>query len=322
MFPINQFNITKVSETDTEGVFQIGPLPKGYGSTLGNTYRRLLMSSIPGAAVTAVKIKGVQHEYTALAGLQDDILAIVLTLKDLVVLSHTEDPVTLSLKVKGDKKGPKQVLASDISRDSMVEIVNPDHVITTLADEKAEIDAEITVSKGLGYAMPDESVRREIGMIPIDAIYTPVRLVSVDVTNTRVGQQTDLDQLTLKVVTNGTVAPSAALYQAAEILVELSKHLQQSAKDLMSAKAAKQVSESSLPIDKTEAVAAPVKGGVSLHDLQLSTRLLNALTNNGYDNLNQLDGLTEEEVKGLKGMGDKSFVELMDILKENNIKLI
>lgn len=236
MFPINQFVIKKVKESANTGIFQVGPLPKGYGHTLGNVYRRIMLSSIQGAAVTSVKINGIQHEYSTMAGLQDDVLGIVLALKDVAVVSHSDEPVTLSLRVKGKKGSPVEVKAADMEKNPLIEVINPEHVITTLTDEKAELDAEVTIQKGFGYAMPNEDVRKEIGTIPVDANFNPVKLVSVKVTDTRVGQQTDLDLLEMQVVTNGVISPTVALQTAATILTKVSEHLLESANDIQSAK--------------------------------------------------------------------------------------
>lgn len=324
MFPIDQFVIKKISETDTEGVFNLGPLPQGYGHTLGAVYRRILLSSIPGAAVTSVKIKGVQHEYTTLAGVQDDILTLVLRTKGLALISRSDEPVKLKLQAKGSKSGPREVKAADIEKDAMVDIINPDYVITVLADDKSDLDMEITVERGIGYALPNEAVRTEIGNIPVDANFNPVKLVSASVTNTRVGDKTDLDLLELKVVTNGVITPSAALYQAAEIQVKVSEHLFGTAQQLVSAKAMKQIEDSPLPVSGAGVLAAGSEDEemIKISDLDLSTRLNNALVNGGYESLNQLNNLTEEEVRNIKGMGDKSFVELVEIMNKHGFKLI
>jgi DNA-directed RNA polymerase subunit alpha len=323
MFPINKFNIKVVSESDNEGVFQIGPLPKGFGNSIATTFRRILLSSIPGAAITSVKLEGVQHEYTTLSGLQDDVLSVVLAFKNVAVISHSEEPVTLKLNVKGDKSGPKVVTAADIEANPLVEIVNPDLVITTLADAKAEINAELRVERGIGYSLPDESVRAEIGTIPLDAIFTPVKLVTPNVTQARVGQQTDLDALELQIVTNGTVTPSAVLNEAAEIMLKVSEHFLQEAKALLNDKSSRQVSEAILPVEaESAAVATSAAAPLRVEELNLSTRLTNALLNADYLDLRQLDGLTEEEVAGIKGMGEKSFVELKETMAKHGLKLI
>jgi len=322
MFPINQFNIKMISETDTEGLFQIGPLPTGYGATLGNVYRRLLLTSIPGAAVTRIKLDGVQHEYTTLAGVKDDVLSIILALKGISVISHSEEPVLLALNIKGSKSQVIPVTADDIEKNSMIEIIEPEYVITTLADDKAEIKAEITIEKGIGYSKPNDDARTEIGTMPVDSVFTPVTMVSMNVKNTRVGQQTDLDLLELKVITNGAITPSAAIYKSAEIMMKLSEHLLDSADSLLSEKSQQQVENAVLPIKDEEVEVTEEREPLFVSDLNLSTRLTNALLNSNYEDLRQLEGLTEEEIAGIKGMGEKSYNELIDILATSGVTLI
>lgn len=322
MFPINQFKIEVVSESKTEGKFRISPLPKGYGETMGNTLRRILLSSIPGAAVTSVKLAGVEHEYTTLAGLSDDVLSVVLGLKGIAVLSYTDEPVTLALHVKGEKGGPRKVTAGDIEKNPLIEIVNEDYVITTLSDEKSVIEAEITIRKGVGYALPEEGVRKELGNIPVDAIYNPVRNVAISATNARVGQQTDLDALEITIFTNGAISPSAALFQASEITQSLAEHLVGVSSEMVSG--TKKEALSTSLTRSTEEVGAEEAGvePLKVETLNLSTRLTNALMNAGFSDLRELNGLTEEEVAGMKGMGDKSYKELLEVLANNSIKLV
>ncbi len=322
MFPINQFKIETISQSNNQGLFEIGPLPKGYANTIGTVLRRILLSSIPGAGITAVRMGGVQHEYTTLAGLKDEVLAIVLAMKEISVISHSNDPVELTLKKKGKKGEVTIVTAADFESNPMVEIVNPDYQITTLADESAELDLTVIVEKGIGYTLPGQNKREEVGLIPVDAIFSPVRLVSVKSQNARVGQQTDLDSLVLDIITDGTVLPQVAIHQAAEILNTMSEHLVQNTNTLLNSKTAGLANKSDLPIaEKVEEVDEGVTP-ILVSDLSLSTRLTNALVNSGYEDLNQLNGLTEEEVRNIKGMGEKSFTELLDILKEKGITLI
>lgn len=322
MFPINEFKVQTVSNDGQEGLFKIEPLPKGYAHTIGTVFRRILLSSIPGAAVTGIKIEGVQHEYTTITGLHEDVLSVVLALKGIAVVSHTNDPVVLKLEVSGEKGKARTVTAADIEKNPLIEISNPEYVITTLADEKSKLVAELTIERGVGYALPDESVRDQVGSIPVDAVFSPVRLVAIDSKNARVGQQTDLDSLEIKIVTNGTIAPTAAFYQAAEILNTMSAHMIEVSKGLLDARAMEIVENTSLPVSQGAESDSSDSAPLLVNDLKLSTRLTNALVNSGYTDLRSLEGLTEDEVRNIKGMGDKSFVELMDVVKENNIKLI
>lgn len=208
----------KKGETENIASVVIEPCYFGYGTTLGNALRRVMLSSLPGAAVTAVKIKGVDQEFQPIKNVKEDALQVILNLKNLRVKVFADEPVVLALKAKGIKK----VTAKDIEKNSEVEIVNPDLEIANLTDKKAELDMEITVEKGRGY-LPVEERRHEeieIGKIMIDAVFSPVKNVGYKVENTRVGDITDYDKLTINIETDGTINPQAAVSQASEILID------------------------------------------------------------------------------------------------------
>lgn len=204
-------------ETPNSATLTIEPLHHGYGTTVGNALRRVLLSSLPGAAVTAVKIKGVQHEFQALVGVQEDVLDIVLHLKQLRMTVHADEPVVLKLVKKGE--GP--VIAADIAPNADVEIANPELVLATLTSASATIDMEITVSRGRGFSPTEdrETVSSDIGVMAIDALFSPVRQVSLKVENTRVGDITNYDKLIMPIETDGTLAPADAVEQATKILI-------------------------------------------------------------------------------------------------------
>jgi DNA-directed RNA polymerase subunit alpha len=208
----------KTGENPNEGILIIEPLYHGYGTTIGNTLRRVLLSSLPGAAVTSVKIKGAQHEFSTITGVYEDVLQIVLNLKQLRFKLYTEEPVILKLV----KKGIGEVLAQDISKDSSVEIINPDLKIASITDKNIELNMEITVQKGRGFD-PTENRSKEnlpVGTISIDAIYTPIKDIGYKVEYTRVGQITNYDKLTMTFETDGTIKPQEALNFAAQILID------------------------------------------------------------------------------------------------------
>jgi DNA-directed RNA polymerase subunit alpha len=210
--------IKTVSETATEGSFEIEGLYTGYGLTLGNALRRVLISSLPGAAVTRVKIKGVSHEFSTMAGVNEDVVELALNLKKVRFRMHTDEPQTVTLKVKGERA----VTAADIETNAMVEVVNPDAHIGELTAKSADLDMELTIERGLGY-LPVEATRAEklpIGVIALDAIFTPVLLVNFVVENMRVGDRTDYNRLKLAITTDGSITPSFALRRAAEIISE------------------------------------------------------------------------------------------------------
>lgn len=210
--------IKTVSETDTEGVFEIEGLYTGYGLTMGNALRRILISSLPGAAITRVKIKGVSHEFSAMSGMSDDIVELALNLKKVRFRLHTDEPQTVMLSVKGERA----VMASDIATNAQVDVVNPDAHIGTLTAKNAELNMELTIERGLGY-VPVEAQKAEklpIGVIALDAIFTPVMRVNFVVENMRVGDRTDYNRLKMTITTDGTIMPSAALKSASGILGE------------------------------------------------------------------------------------------------------
>jgi DNA-directed RNA polymerase subunit alpha len=312
MINLDKFKVSVVEEDESFAKVEIGPLPRGYGHTIANSLRRILLSSIPGSAVIGVKVKGVKHEYTSLAGVKDDVLKVLLNIKQLAVISHSDEVQVLKLNVKGTKGKATVVKASDIELTGEVELKNPDLEITTLADEKASIDAEIYVNSGVGYAFPDESMRKEIGLIPLDAKYSPVVRVLPKILPARVGQMTDLDKISLDIYTNKTVTGIDALLKAAEIYDEIANRLV----DLLggdSLLAEQQIHE--------EATMTEEKPKILIGDLGLSTRLTNSLLNSGITDLNELDGKNIEEILDFKGMGKKSLSELIEVMQEHDLNL-
>ena len=208
--------IKKISETEKEGVFEVEGLYPGHGLTVGNALRRVLLSSLPGAAVTQMKIKGIDHKFSTIAGVLEDVIEVALNLKKIRFYFHAVEPQILILKVKGEKK----VLARDIKTNAQVEVVNPDALIATLTDKNAELDMEITVEKGMGY-VPVEARKTEklpVKTIGLDAIFTPVVKVNFNVENMRVGERTDFNRLKLFIETDGSIFPSSALHKTCNIL--------------------------------------------------------------------------------------------------------
>ncbi|MBI2591533.1 MAG: DNA-directed RNA polymerase subunit alpha [Candidatus Brennerbacteria bacterium] len=208
--------IKKVSEDSRKGVFNIEGLYSGYGLTLGNALRRVLLSSLPGAAITQIKIKGVHHEFSTLPGMMEDIVSFTLNLKKARFAFFAEEPQVLTLKVKGEKK----VTAGDIAGNASVSVANPDLHLASLTDKKAELDIEITVEKGLGYLPADsrKTERLSVGTIVLDALFSPVVNVNFHIENMRVGERTDYNRLIVDIETDGTLSPSAALHKAANVL--------------------------------------------------------------------------------------------------------
>lgn len=324
MISLNQFIIKKVSEKDNVGLFEIGPLPTGYGHTLGNFIRRVLLSSIPGSAITSVKIDGVQHEYSTLAGLPDDILTLVLSIKNVVLVNKTLEPQTVEINVKGKDGAVVEVKAGDITGNSNVEVVNKDYVITSLTSSKAKFKAEIVVERGVGYKMGSDQTRKEAGNLPVDSNFSPVKLVNYDISPTRVGKETELDQLNLSIQTNGALSPVESLNIAVDILNQMTSHLVDlSAKMLNGDEIAVTLSKQQKVEDsKVAATSSTHKQELKVADMNLSTRLTNALLRSGYTDMRKMEGMTEDEVANIRGMGSKSLIELLDTLKKHSVKLI
>ena len=280
-------------------------MPKGFGIGVANLLRRTLFSSIKGSAITSVRINGAEHEYTSLRGVGDDVLKILLNLKK-VVFKLSADKVVISLS----KKGAGNVLASDFTSDSKVEIMNPDFIITSLADEKSNLDIEITIENGQGYSLPDDSKRGEVGTIPTDSDFSPIRKVSYSVDQTREGRDFNLDQITFNVETDGSIDPFQALKEASENLNTLTAHLVETTYGKV------------VEVQRNhEGSHALKKVDLSLDKLNISTRLYNCLDKIGIRNLNELTGKTRKDINDIRGLGDKSKKELLKILQKYGIEV-
>lgn len=307
MFDIDKFSIKIIKEDDEYGEIEIGPFPNGFGHTIGTPLRRILLSSIPGAAITSVKVKGVEHEYATIPGVLDDLLTVLLRLKSVSLVSHSKEPQILQLSAKG--KGV--VKAGDIETTADVEILSKDTILTELTKSDAKLDIQMTVESGKGYADPDESKRSEVGVIPLDASYSPVKRVAMQVEKTRVGQVTDLDQVKLTIFTNGVVSPSTAIQIAAEEMFGLSNRMMKLAKgeivDEEEESEKEEVREESTDLD--------------ISNLNLSTRLENNLLRAGYTNLTELEGMSKIDILEIKGMGQKSADELVEVMKNYKLKV-
>ena len=311
MIGLDQFKVTRIDEKSDYGVFEIGPLPRGFGYTISNSLRRMLSSSIKGAAITGVKITGVKHEYTTLNGLQEDVISMILKLKDLAIKLEGEDKAVIKLNVKGKKSGVTIITAADFELPSSVEIINNDMEIATLTSD-VNLEIEAYVESGMGYAYPDETKREEVGVIPLDAIFSPVRRVKVEVGQSRVGQFTDLDLVRLEIYTNGAKTPTEALLSAVETYDMIANRLV----DLLGGDSSKLDAQMNFEQEATqvEEVRVPIS------ELGLTTRLNNALLNTGITNLADISKYSKDEVTGFRGMGKKSLTELIVIMEKHNIK--
>jgi DNA-directed RNA polymerase subunit alpha len=295
--------VHKAEGDDTYGKFEIEPLEPGFGTTLGNTLRRVLLSSLWGAAVTSIQIEGVAHEFTSVAHVKEDVTEIILNLKQLCLKSFTEDPITLTL----DVKGPAEVRASDIQAPADVEVVNPDLYICTLA-AKGHLRMEMTVERGKGYIPADRNKHegQPIGVIPIDAIFSPVTKANFLVEKTRVGQSTDFDRLNLEVWTDGTITPEEAVSSAATLFTQ---HL-----DLFVRFG------DNIQLEQTAGRSQQTPGNrhdqIPIEELDLSVRAFNCLKANDITTVGQLLGKKEDELLSLRNFGRKSLDEIKEKLVE------
>ena len=295
--------VRKLETSANYGKFEIEPLDPGFGTTLGNTLRRVLLSSLWGAAVTSIQIDGVAHEFTAIPHVKEDVTEVILNLKKLRLKSFTEDPITLLL----DVKGPAEVRASHIQATSDVEIVNPDLYICTLA-AKGHLRIELNVERGKGYVPADRNKRegQPIGVIPIDSIFSPVEKANFVVEKTRVGQSTDYDRLIIEVWTDGTMSPEEAVSHSAELFTQ---HLSL----FVGFNAAIQKHEQELRGEKTgqsRLMDTPIE------ELDLSVRAFNCLKANEIQTVGQLLQKREEELLALRNFGRKSLDEIKEKLVE------
>jgi len=302
--------------------FVLEPLYPGYGATIGNSLRRILLSSLPGASVTGVKVKGVDHEFSTLNNVKEDMVEVILNLKLLSLKSHSAEPVRLNLKVKGDK----EVKASMIEKNDQVEIANPDLHILTLDGKNAEVDLELVVEQGRGYVPVEarEEERIEIGMIAIDAIYSPVRNVNYEVENVRVGKMTNYDKLTISITTDGTMDGTDAMKQASEIAIDHFKTLVdriegEDEEDNVVEKVPELAKlEEEGQKNSTEDIADKAEVDEDLLSLNLSRRSYNALLKNGIKNVSGFKAVTQEDLENMQGVGEKSMQEILNAIKQLN----
>jgi DNA-directed RNA polymerase subunit alpha len=300
--------LSKIDDhSTTSATFVVEPLHTGYGMTLGNSIRRVLLSSISGAAITAFKIDGATHEFTTVKGVKEDIVDIMLALKGIRFRVYSQEPQTLRIV----KKGKGAVTAKDIQVNADVEIVNPSHVIATIDDDKASMTMDIVVETGRGYRSIDESATMKASdMIALDAIFSPVLRVRYKVENTRVGQTTNLDKLLLTVETDGSITPRDAFEEAAAVLVNQYTALAGQTRVEAPAPLIDSASKMADEGDEAPALMTPIE------DLNLSARTTNALINNEIHTLKDLFSLGDAELRDLKGFGSKALDEVKEKMAE------
>ncbi len=307
-----RIEIAEISEDKRYGRFIVEPLERGYGITLGNSLRRIMLSSLPGAAVSQIHIDGIEHEFSSIPGVKEDVTEIIMNIKSLAIKNNStsNEPKTAYI----DFEGEGVVTAADIKVDSDIEILNPDLVIASLSGGvKSKLSMEMTITKGRGYVGSDKNKTEDmsIGVIAVDSIYTPVERVNLTVDNTRVGQVTDYDKLTLDVYTNGTLAPDEAVSLAAKVL---SEHLNLFV-DLSETAQHTEIMTDKVVDEKVKVME------MNIDELELSVRSFNCLKRAGINTVEELTNKTPEDMMKVRNLGRKSLEEVLAKLKELGLQL-
>ena len=304
------YKITDYIEKNNFGKFELDPLERGFGTTIGNSLRRVMLSSMPGSAIVAIKIDGAMHEFQPLDGVVEDVMSIILNLKGVVVKNHSDEEVKVA-RLFVDKE--QTVTAGDIETDSDVEIMNKDHVIANVA-KGGKLDMEIVIARGRGYVQAEGNrsylENAKIGFIPIDSNFSPVERVDYDVEMARVGQDANYDKLVLNVHTNGSIRPEEAVSLASKILIE---HLNLLTK-------LSDIADTTGVMSAKQEDTKQKKLEIIIDDLELSVRALNCLKRADVNTLGELVEMTEKEVSEIKNLGKKSQQEIIDIVKEHGLK--
>lgn len=294
---IPQFTITQ-----DDRKFVLEPLPQGYGHTLGNSLRRVLYTSIPGAAITSVTFSGVRHQFTTIEGVREDVVQLILNLKQVRLSYAGTEPVKITLNTKG----PGDVKAGDFKVPAAVIIANPEYILAHLADKNAKLEIEATVESGLGYSPAEDRQTATVGVIPIDATFSPVTLVNYSVEATRVGRVTNFDRLILEITTDGTISPESALTAAAQTMVTFFQGI---------------VTPQTSPATPSAKSSPTLPGGnVSVEELDLPTRIANALQKAGFDTISSLIAIPKPELAKVKNLGAKSVKIIELALRERGFE--
>jgi DNA-directed RNA polymerase subunit alpha len=301
-----EFAVKEVTNTPTYGEFVLEPLETGYGATIGHALRRILYTSISGAAVTSVSIAGVKHRFSTVPGLKENIVDFLMNVKNLhVALPENRDEATLKISVKGNA----EITAADVQASDGAEVMNKDIYLGSLSGDKSKFDMELTVQRGNGYSLSEER-EVELGVIPTDAIFTPVERVTYTVEATRVGRQTNLDKLTLKIWTNGTVTPKDALDTASRLLAQTFTQIY--------------APQMSTPSDQPMPSSSPLSDKLmkmTIDELDLPTRIYNSLRNGGIETVEQLVTIPRKELVSMRNMGGKSLEVIEEKLSEKGVSL-
>ncbi len=302
----SELKITIISEDKNKGVFSIEPLPTNFGHTIGNSLKRILLTSLKGAVITQVKVSGADHQFSTIPGVKEDIVEVTLNLKRIRFKVYGENPVVLNI----NKKGPGEVTAADIELNSEVEVLNKNQHIATLADKNTNLKMELIIESGTGYSPMEERQSAKIGVIVLDADFSPVKSVSYTVEPARFGKDINLDNLILSVETDGSIKPSEAVKKSADLLKEF----------------AIKIYEWVMPVQEQEAENSSMGNEkrvmtekISVDELPLPTRTINALKKQGIETLDQLAEKSDEELADIKNLGEKSVEEIKKLLKKEGL---
>ncbi len=305
-----------LKEEGSRGSYEIDGLYPGYGHTLGNSLRRVILSSIEGAAITTIKIKGVSHEFSSIEGVKDDVIMMILNLKKLRIKLHSSEPQTLKLSVKGSKI----VTGADLKVPSQVEVMNPEQYVNEITDKNGEIEMEMTVERGMGFVSKEnvQKERVEIGTIALDAIFSPVRRVNYEVENMRVGNRTDFNKLTIMIETDGSIGPREALEHAITTMISQLKAIVGFKEDEI------EMTPEAMPAAKAPSVDKDAIDDIlktRIESLEMSQRTINALMNANIRTLGGLARKKEKDILEIEGMGTKGITEIKKVLKEFDLEL-
>ncbi len=318
MEAFKDIKVTIKEEEGKYGLFEIGPLPRGYGNTLGNALRRILYSSLKGTGITSVKIENVEHEYSTIEGVKEDVVDIILNLKQVKFKTNLDEVFTCKLSVKGKKI----VKAGDIEISGDLEVVNKDLVIATLTDASSKLDMDLTVESGVGYKNIKETERKEVGLIPLDCDFSPIEKVSLMVEQTRKGQETDLDSVLIGVTSDGSISPKDALIASAKILQEFAGKVM-----IAMGMSQKEVLEMEEDVNKIEEVVEESNvindeiGGWKIEELPISKRSKTGLLTGNYKTVADLRNTTATDLLNLPGFGNKSLNEVLELLNQYGINI-
>ncbi|MBP6976454.1 DNA-directed RNA polymerase subunit alpha [Candidatus Dojkabacteria bacterium] len=317
MEAFKDIKVTIREEEGNSGLYEIAPLPRGYGHTLGNALRRILYSSLKGSGITAIKVKGAKHEYSTIPGVKEDLVSIILNLKQVKFKIESDE----AKKCKIDVKGKKVVKASDIIVDGGVTVTTPDLIIANLTDESASLNIEMVVESGIGYRDATNTNRDAEGMIPLDCDFAPIEKVSLSVEQARKGQETDLDSVVMGVVTDGSIAPKDALLKSSEILQEFAGKIM-----IAMGVSKKEVEERVEEINKIEEVMEDVAQedeveDLRVEDLPISKRSKTGLLSGGYKTLGDLRNVSVDDLLNLSGFGNKSLNEVVELLNQYGVNI-